>query len=268
MLAPPANNHTALQCLFSLVSFFSSWRGYIRGDSGVNIVIKPPASPAQDVRRPPKKMFIYLVPSLIYLPPPVSLPDWLLLSWLTACLDVWLPLSLDSHWLLTHTLHELRQGWSGERQSGCSGVGKSALCEISPSLCCGGLLDESRGKYLAPSPPPDHWPSLLSCTHDFTYLDGVRAWIYLGLDTLLCTGWVGCMLIWRILQCMETSIGAVLACVHVCMCTCKCRSVRDEQEKVNTNVTDGIKQACASKVIKNLMHSHTGNKRAYRYIKQ
>lgn len=30
----------------------------------------PPSSPAQDVRRPLRKTFIYLGPSLIYLPPP------------------------------------------------------------------------------------------------------------------------------------------------------------------------------------------------------
>ena len=56
----------------------------------------PPASPSQDVRRLLRKTFIYLVPSLVYLPPP-RLFAWLcMLSWLT----VWMAGFL-SHWTLT-----------------------------------------------------------------------------------------------------------------------------------------------------------------------
>lgn len=129
----------------------------------------------QDVRRPLRKTFIYLVPSLIYLPPP-RLFAWLAAE-LTDCLDGWLPLSLDSHWHFTHTLRELHWGWGGERQSGCSGFGKWDLCWISLSVCFGGLLDESRGNLWLSL--LQHWPlTITTVLHPWLYIPG---WC-MGLD--------------------------------------------------------------------------------------
>lgn len=115
---------------------------------------------------------------------PIPLPDWLLCS-LTACLDVWLPLSLDSRWRSTHTVHERRRGWSGARRSGCSGFGKSDLSlRFLPLSVFTGLLNESRGplsRSLSP-PPLSLSPALTTDSHCW-----LHPWLYLpgwwmGLD--------------------------------------------------------------------------------------
>lgn len=91
-----------------------------------------------------------------------------------------------------HTVRELRRGWSGERQRERERDGRSAQAfgkVGSVHGSGGGLFDKSGGNILALSPQgSDLCLLLLCCIHDFTYLDGVRAWIYLGLDTLLDTG--------------------------------------------------------------------------------
>lgn len=112
----------------------------------------PPDSPSQDVRRPLRETFSYLVPLLIYLPPP-RLFAWLAAE-LTDCLDAWLPLSLDSHWQFTHTLRELHWDCVGERQLGCSGFWKSGnLCLISLSVCFWWTIRWEQRTSLDLSPP-------------------------------------------------------------------------------------------------------------------
>ena len=213
--------------------FYLSIYFHLTWEDSIVLMIKqlaPPASPTLDVRRPLRKTFIYLVPSLIYLPPP-RLSAWLAAE-LTDCLDGWLPLSLDAHF--THTLRELRWGWSGERQSSLlrlwgSGI---SLLNFSPFLFWWIIRWEQRNKSGSLA-LLQHWPLTITtvcCIHDFTYLAGVRAWIYLGLGTLLDTGWVGCAErkglfamhgdIWKGCMCVH-----VCACVHVCVCACVCECV-------------------------------------------
>ena len=123
-----------------------------------------------------------------------------------------------------------------------------------------------------------HWPLTINtvcCIHDFTYLAGVRAWIYLGLGTLLDTGWVGCAErkgffamhggIWKgcTCVCMYVCVCAyVCVCVCVCACVCvfalSCRFVCDRQETTCwVLVTFTSQQVFVGRVINNIMYGHT-----------
>lgn len=189
----------------------------------------------RNVRRPLRKTFIYLVPSLVYLPPP-RLFAWLAAE-LTDCLDGWLPLSLDSHWQFTHTLRELRWGWGGERrQSGCSGFGKwDSLLGFSLCLFRWTIRWE-QGNSLGLSPP-----ALTTDLHYCAASMTLHTWLVYGLGFILV--WTLCLTqgepernVWRrISYCMEAYEQVVHACV--CACTCMCRFV----SRLSTNdITNAI----------------------------